>query len=204
MKVDAVLVVGVRVGEVVGEARDRGEFVIGGLIQVGVAGAGIDRSVPEAEIGKVGRIVCPTGISPVTYVMKLSTPLFQRRKNCGYRSPTLVTESLMFSVRANGTGPNPGIVSVPVRFPITDVLTPPNTLIRPTEAWPPRTGVANDSLLHPSAKSFTTPARKHYRLLPTGAITDEMRSSKVSHRCRRRRRSSAAALADLAVCSHRS
>ena len=42
MKVDAVLVVGARVDEVVGEAPDSGEFVPLRLIQVGVARAGVD------------------------------------------------------------------------------------------------------------------------------------------------------------------
>ena len=58
--------------------------------------------------------------------------------------PTLVTESLMLSERMNGIVPmGGGSVTEPVNVPDKEVLTPPKIPIRPTEAWPPRTGVAN-------------------------------------------------------------
>jgi hypothetical protein len=48
---------GVGALEVVGEAEHRGEFLAGPRIEVGIAAAGVDRIVADAEIGKAGRIV---------------------------------------------------------------------------------------------------------------------------------------------------
>src|SRR6185436_14001417 len=48
VEVDAVLVLGISVLEIVGEAGDRREFVAGLRIEVGVAGAVVDRAMAEA------------------------------------------------------------------------------------------------------------------------------------------------------------
>ena len=50
MHVDAVLILGRLIGEIVGEAEHAGEFVPGLGIEVGVAAAGVDRAVPDADI----------------------------------------------------------------------------------------------------------------------------------------------------------
>ena len=52
MHVYAVLVLGVHVFEIVGEAKCRREFVSGLRIEVSVGAAGIDRIVADAEIGE--------------------------------------------------------------------------------------------------------------------------------------------------------
>jgi hypothetical protein len=54
MKVDAVLVIGGGVDEIVGEARDRGKFLARLGVEIGVADAAIDRAVSDADIGQTG------------------------------------------------------------------------------------------------------------------------------------------------------
>ena len=59
MGVDAVLVIGVGVLEVVGEAEDCGELVPRLGIEVGVAVTGVDRAVADADVRKsIGIVVC--------------------------------------------------------------------------------------------------------------------------------------------------
>ena len=54
MHVDAVLILGRPVLEIVGEAEHASEFVPGLRIKVSIAAAGVERAVPDAEIGKGG------------------------------------------------------------------------------------------------------------------------------------------------------
>ena len=65
MHVDAVLILGRLVLEIVGEAEHARELAPGLRIEVGVAAAAVDRAVPDAEVRKAGRVVGPTGTSPV-------------------------------------------------------------------------------------------------------------------------------------------
>ena len=55
--VDAVLVLRRLVLEIVGEAEHRGEFLAGLRIEVGVAAAGIDRAVADADVGQPSGVV---------------------------------------------------------------------------------------------------------------------------------------------------
>src|SRR5262249_20518309 len=48
--VDAVLILRRLVGEIVGEAEHAGEFVPGLRVEIGVAAAGIDRPMPDADV----------------------------------------------------------------------------------------------------------------------------------------------------------
>ena len=57
MHVDAVLILGVLVLEIIGEAECRREFESSLLIEVSIGTAGIDRIVADTEIGNAGRIV---------------------------------------------------------------------------------------------------------------------------------------------------
>src|SRR5262245_15636802 len=50
MHVDAVLILRRLIGEIVGEAEHAGEFVPGLRIEIGVAAAGVDSAVPDADI----------------------------------------------------------------------------------------------------------------------------------------------------------
>src|SRR5262249_17778744 len=59
MHVDAVLVLGRLVLEIVGEAEHAREFVPGLRIEIGIAAPGVDRAVPDAEIREAGRVVGP-------------------------------------------------------------------------------------------------------------------------------------------------
>jgi hypothetical protein len=51
MHVDAVLILGVLVLEIVGEAECRRKFASGLLVEIRVGAAGIDRIVADADIG---------------------------------------------------------------------------------------------------------------------------------------------------------
>ena len=57
MPVDAVLVAGAGVDQVIGKAAHRREFVAGLRIKIRVASAEIERAVADAEIGEVAGIV---------------------------------------------------------------------------------------------------------------------------------------------------
>jgi len=54
MHVDAVLILGGLVGEIVGEAQHARELVPSLRIEIGVADAGVDRAVPDADIRQTG------------------------------------------------------------------------------------------------------------------------------------------------------
>jgi hypothetical protein len=54
--VDAVLVLGRLIGEIVGEAEHAGEFVPGLRIEIGVAAAGVDRPMPDADVRQTGGV----------------------------------------------------------------------------------------------------------------------------------------------------
>src|SRR5262249_59130247 len=54
MHVDAVLILRRLVGEIVSEAEHAREFVPGLRIEIGVAAAGIDRAMPDADIREAG------------------------------------------------------------------------------------------------------------------------------------------------------
>src|SRR3981189_1721490 len=60
VKVDAVLVLQVRVDEVVRQASDDGKLMPGLRIEIGVAGTAVHRHPTEAEIGKAGMVVSAT------------------------------------------------------------------------------------------------------------------------------------------------
>src|SRR5215831_4218096 len=59
MHVDAVLILGRLIGEIVGEAKHAREFVAGLRIEVGVAAAGVDCAVPDADIRQARRVIGP-------------------------------------------------------------------------------------------------------------------------------------------------
>src|SRR5262245_3618193 len=59
MHVDAVLILRRLVGEIVSEAEHAREFVPGLRIEIGVAAAGIDRAMPDADIREAGGVVGP-------------------------------------------------------------------------------------------------------------------------------------------------
>src|SRR5262249_12864043 len=59
MHVDAVLILRRLVGEIVGEAEHAREFVPGLRIEIGVAAAGVDRPVPDADVRQARRVVGP-------------------------------------------------------------------------------------------------------------------------------------------------
>ncbi len=58
--VNAVLVLQVGILEIVGEAGDAGELPTGVRIEIGVAAAGVDRPVPEAEIDDARTVTAMT------------------------------------------------------------------------------------------------------------------------------------------------
>jgi hypothetical protein len=57
VEVDPVLIVGVVVLEVVGDAGDGREFVAGRRIEVGVAAAAVDAAMADADIGEARGVV---------------------------------------------------------------------------------------------------------------------------------------------------
>src|SRR5262245_60436673 len=57
MKIDAVLVIGAGVDQIVGESCHRGKLMSGLLIKVGIAEAAVGGAVSDAEIGEAGRVV---------------------------------------------------------------------------------------------------------------------------------------------------
>ena len=57
MGVEAVLILGRRIDEVVAHPNHRREFEPVGWVEIGVADAAIDRAVSEAQIGEAGGIV---------------------------------------------------------------------------------------------------------------------------------------------------
>ena len=69
MHVDAVLILGRLVGEIVGEAEHAGELVSGLRIEIGIAAAGVDRAVPDADVRQARRIIGPDGYVAGMYVM---------------------------------------------------------------------------------------------------------------------------------------
>ena len=77
-------------------------------------------------------------MSPITYVMKLWTPMFQRSEACGYKSPKPDTELSMLPCRVTTSGP-----SIAVNVPSTETLLRPAIPVMLTFNWPPSTGVAN-------------------------------------------------------------
>ena len=67
--------------------------------------------------------------------MKLWSPWFHFSDAIGYRSPTLVSESLWLPVSV----PPPG----PVNVASTPTFARPNSPVMPSDACPPATGVPN-------------------------------------------------------------
>src|SRR3984957_21354013 len=61
VEIDAALVLGIGVFEIVGQAGDAREFIPGGWIEVCVAVAGVDRAMAEADIGELRRIIFAGG-----------------------------------------------------------------------------------------------------------------------------------------------
>src|SRR5262249_31440882 len=59
MHVDAALILGRLVGEIVGEAEHAREFVPSLRIEVGITATGVDRAMPEAYIRQARRVVGP-------------------------------------------------------------------------------------------------------------------------------------------------
>src|SRR5262245_24967202 len=59
MHVDPVLILGRLIGEIVGEAEDAGEFVPDLRIEVGVAAAGVDGAMADADVRQTRRVVGP-------------------------------------------------------------------------------------------------------------------------------------------------
>src|SRR5262249_9814401 len=59
MHVDAVLILGRLIGEIVGEAEHAREFVPGLRVEIGVATAGVDSAVPDADVRQSCRVVSP-------------------------------------------------------------------------------------------------------------------------------------------------
>jgi hypothetical protein len=57
MHVDAVLILGRLILEIVGEAEHSREFLPGLRIEIGVAAAGVDRAVPDADIRQMRGVV---------------------------------------------------------------------------------------------------------------------------------------------------
>src|SRR5271168_5282074 len=61
MPVDAVLITGAGVGEIVGKAGHRGEFVSSPGIEVGVARSAVGGAVADADICKIARTIVADG-----------------------------------------------------------------------------------------------------------------------------------------------
>src|SRR5262249_23605245 len=81
MHVDAALILVRLIFEIVGKAENAREFVPGLRIEIGVAAAGIDRAVPEADIREAGRGVGPDpDIPPDISHVVLSAPLPAQRR----------------------------------------------------------------------------------------------------------------------------
>ena len=57
MDIDAVLILGGGIDEVVGQSGHRRKFIPGLLIEIGVAGSAIQRAVADADIREAGSIV---------------------------------------------------------------------------------------------------------------------------------------------------
>jgi hypothetical protein len=57
MGVDAVLIVGVGIFEIIGDAEHCRELASGLRVEIGVAGAAVDRRMPDSDIGEPVRIV---------------------------------------------------------------------------------------------------------------------------------------------------
>src|SRR5271168_2405494 len=64
VKVGAVLVVGIRIDEVIREAGHRRKLVSGLRIEIRVAGAGIQRVMPDSDVRKTGSIIKTDGQVP--------------------------------------------------------------------------------------------------------------------------------------------
>lgn len=132
--VDAVLVLGGRVDEIVGEAKQAGKFVSGLRIEIGVT-ARIDRPMPDPNVGQPHRVISPNGNITVGHVIVDAGIPAQGE----HQSPKAVNELVISSKREKGTE-QPD--SVPVSSPANEAVSPPKIPIRPTEARPPSTGVA--------------------------------------------------------------
>src|SRR5262245_63262673 len=73
MHVDAVLILGGLVGEIVGEAQAARELVPSLRIEIGVADAGVDRAVPDADIRQTEvNVIALTG-QPAALAAKAAT-----------------------------------------------------------------------------------------------------------------------------------
>ena len=57
MHVDTILILGVLVLEIIGEAECRREFESGLLVEVGIGAACIDRIVADAKVGNTRRVI---------------------------------------------------------------------------------------------------------------------------------------------------
>src|SRR5262249_8604250 len=57
MEVDAVLVLGRGIDEVVGEATGHGKFAPGLRVEIGIGATGVDRAVAYADVGEVAGVV---------------------------------------------------------------------------------------------------------------------------------------------------
>src|SRR4029077_15989847 len=139
MHVDAVLILRRLVGEIVGEAEHAREFVAGLGIEIGIARAGIDRAVSDADVRHARRVIGADGYvaGDVGHVVVNAVIPAQRRDRpditetgdrgddgVAQRSPTRVTESLMVWKRETGNVPG-GAASEPVTLPAKDVSTRP-------------------------------------------------------------------------------
>ena len=140
MEVDAVLIIGGLVGQVIGKTPDRGKFVTRLWVEISVTGTGVDRAVTDADIRQAGGVIGTNRYIAGNIGHEVVDARVPAQREFGYRSPKAVVESLMLSDRMNAT---PGGVSVPVTVPFKEVLVLPVTVIKLTAAWPPKTGVAN-------------------------------------------------------------
>jgi hypothetical protein len=57
MHVDAILILRRRIDEIGGEAEHAGQLVPGLRIEIGVAGAGVERAVADAQIRQPGGVI---------------------------------------------------------------------------------------------------------------------------------------------------
>ena len=139
MHVDAVLVIGVHVLKIVGEAERSREFVSGLRIEVSIGAADIDRIVADAEIGESARIVAAgrqvtRGIDEeiVDALIPAKIKLRHQIAEAGDLIGSAARNSKAESDRARRSS----VASTDTRFR-------PYGTMRSTLACPPSTGVAN-------------------------------------------------------------
>src|SRR5262249_39623546 len=141
MHVDAVLVLRRLVGEIVCEAEHAGELVPGLRIEIGVAAAGVDRPVTDADVRQARRIVGPDRdvAGDIGHVIVNAVVPAQR---CDRQEISKAGHRVADAVEREDWNVPSGVANAPETVPAKDVSTRPYVPMAPTVSCPPNTGVA--------------------------------------------------------------